>query len=97
MRLTEKQIAIIQTTANEIFGLTVRVYLYGSRINDQMKGGDIDLMIDTEMDKMTSPNKLMFLVRLKKQLGEQKIDVVYNRPGRRDQFINSIKKQAIQL
>ncbi|MCB2219421.1 MAG: nucleotidyltransferase domain-containing protein [Bacteroidetes bacterium] len=97
MRLTDKQKAIIQTAAARIFGSSARVYLYGSRINDQVKGGDIDLMIDAEIYKMKSRNKVLFLVALKKQLGEQKIDVVYNHPGRQDQFINSMKKQAILL
>lgn len=97
MRITDKQRANIQNAAAGIFGQAVKVYLFGSRVNDRSRGGDIDLLIDTEEDKMTSRNKVLFLVQLKKLLGEQKIDVVYNQPGRQDHFINSIKNKAVLL
>jgi len=97
MRLTDHQIKIIQQVAVAIFGQTAKVYLFGSRVNDLAKGGDIDLLIDAKEDTMTSRNKVLFLVQVKKQLGEQKIDVVYNQPGRKDHFISSIRKKAILI
>ena len=97
MRLTDHQIKIIQQAAAGIFGQTAKVYLFGSRVNDKARGGDIDLMIAAEKDKMTSHNKVVFLVEVKKQRGDQKIDVVYNQAGRKDHFINTIRKKAVQL
>ena len=44
MRLTENEIKIIITTINSIFGKTT-VHLFGSRIDENKKGGDIDLFI----------------------------------------------------
>jgi hypothetical protein len=47
MRLTELQIAAIRETAAEIFGNDAGVWLFGSRTDDQKRGGDIDLLIQT--------------------------------------------------
>ena len=98
MRLTEKHKTAIQKSAECIFGIDVQVFLIGSRTNDQLKGGDIDLLIKAEGHNMTAINKVLFLVNLKKQLGEQKIDVVYDKSShQKDLFFKSIHNQAIRL
>ena len=98
MRLTEKYKTVIQKSAECIFGIDVQVFLFGSRTNDQLKGGDIDLLIKAEGQKMTARNKVLFLVNLKKQLGEQHIDVVYEKFSyQKDLFFESIRNQAIRL
>ncbi|WP_456378224.1 nucleotidyltransferase domain-containing protein [Thiolapillus sp.] len=43
MRLSPGNQSIIKQTAREIFG-DVRVLLFGSRVQDNLKGGDIDLL-----------------------------------------------------
>jgi hypothetical protein len=57
--------------------------LFGSRVDNAKKGGDIDLYIKTEAGNDFS-HKIKFLVALEQQMGEQKIDVVFaqdkNRP-----------------
>jgi predicted nucleotidyltransferase len=98
MRLTEKHKTAIQKSAEWIFGIDVQVFLFGSRTNDQLKGGDIDLLIKADGQKMTARNKVLFLVNLKKQLGEQNIDVVYEKFSyQKDFFFESIRNQAIRL
>ena len=47
MRLTPDQIATIQSTAQAVLGDDAQVWLYGSRLDDQLKGGDIDLLIES--------------------------------------------------
>ncbi len=50
------------------------VYLFGSRVDDGARGGDIDLLVlSRKIDLMT---KLDILGDLHLSLGEQKIDVV---------------------
>lgn len=47
MRLTHEQIAIIRRTAQEIFGPEARVWLFGSRVDDSKRGGDVDLLVES--------------------------------------------------
>ena len=44
MRLQSKEIQTIIQIAKDIYGETVQVYLFGSRLNDEKRGGDIDLL-----------------------------------------------------
>ncbi len=48
MRLTAEQDRTIQQTTAELFGVGPRVWLFGSRMDDQALGGDIDLLIEVE-------------------------------------------------
>ncbi len=49
------------------------VYLFGSRVDDSAKGGDIDLLVLS--GKINLMMKLDILAQLHQQLGEQKIDL----------------------
>ena len=63
------------------FGENVVVYLFGSRTDDDAKGGDIDLFVETQLGKKQAVSaQLQFLVSMQKSLGEQKIDVVVCSP-----------------
>jgi hypothetical protein len=50
MRLTTEQANIIKQKTAKVFGDNARVFLFGSRVDDTKKGGDIDLFIDTTID-----------------------------------------------
>ena len=73
-----------------------KVYLYGSRINDDMKGGDIDLLVISEQLKFS--DKIDILTRLKKSLGEQKIDLTIKSESQLEGdsfFLDLFEKQKI--
>lgn len=79
MRLTAPQIQTIKQVALEVFGSAAQVYLFGSRTDEQRRGGDIDLYVtqpplspEAQLDA-----KLTFLVKIKQQLGDQRIDLVF--------------------
>jgi predicted nucleotidyltransferase len=78
MRLSKQEIQAIQSSFKEIFK-SGKIYLFGSRADDTKKGGDIDLYIITEHIENLMRKKIDFLVHLKRQIGEQKIDVVISR------------------
>jgi predicted nucleotidyltransferase len=100
MRITENEITAIKKLAQKIFGKGTIVYLFGSRIDDNKKGGDIDLFItNKEKSNLTILSKVEFLTELKLIIGDQKIDVILDNSHTRQkkQFYHSITKQAIEL
>jgi len=90
MRLTIKEIEAINESFKEVFQ-SGSIYLFGSRLDDTLKGGDIDLYIDTKYQDNLTDKKIDFLVSLKQKIGEQKIDVVLSRDKNRP-----IEKEAIK-
>ncbi len=77
MRLNDKYIMTIKNSFQEVFG-EGEIYLFGSRVDDSKKGGDIDLYLIIKDKSDLFRKKLQFLAKIKKVLGEQKIDVVFN-------------------
>ncbi|QWF71953.1 nucleotidyltransferase domain-containing protein [Methylomonas paludis] len=81
MRITARQQQIICDSTLKYFGADARVWLFGSRVDDQARGGDIDLYIEAQRQDAAEliSAKLQFLRELHKKIGEQKIDVVLHR------------------
>ena len=78
MRLNEREIFAIKTAFKEVFK-NGKIYLFGSRVNDNLKGGDIDLFIESKEANLEK--KIKFLVALKNKIGDRKIDVIVNKKG----------------
>jgi len=99
MRLTKHQIETIRTIGQDVFGQGVRIYLFGSRVNDEKRGGDIDLFIETDhAEAMSLGNKISYLAKLKIALGDQKIDLVYDKHlANRPVFRKTVFSNRIQL
>lgn len=45
MRLAEQQLSIIRETVRSTAREDVRAYLFGSRLDDSARGGDVDLLL----------------------------------------------------
>jgi len=95
MRLSEHQRSVLKKNFKEIFG-DGKIYLFGSRIDDSTKGGDIDLYISTTKKDSLSEKKIDFLVNVKREIGEQKIDVVFDR-GQNRLIDKKAKAEGIML
>lgn len=76
MRLSLHEIKSIVRLKDKFFGEQSRIYLFGSRVDDDQKGGDIDLYIKPDSFDTTLEKKIKFLARLKAEIGEQKIDLI---------------------
>ncbi|MFI4918400.1 MAG: nucleotidyltransferase domain-containing protein [Legionellales bacterium] len=76
MRLTKEEKEQINTQVKQIFGESSRTYLFGSRVSDEKKGGDIDLFIEPQNIHNEFEQKIILLTRLQLVLGDQKIDIV---------------------
>lgn len=85
MRLSPEELAAIRSTAREVFGASVGVWLFGSRVDDNKRGGDIDLLIETEETDVSciALAELAFLTKVKAILGERHIDLLVDYPTRR--------------
>jgi len=97
MRLSAEQKEIIRINAMKYFGENAHIWLFGSRVNDEGRGGDIDLYIEPSKKHAAEivMAKLQFLREIHKQIGDQKVDVVINRPDQSpDLPIYRIAKQT---
>lgn len=65
MRLTPAQIDTIKSTTTSVLGEGVRVTLFGSRLNDQQRGGDVDLYVEVPRPQLSQK------IRCKVQLQER--------------------------
>jgi predicted nucleotidyltransferase len=81
MRLSQKEVAIIRESAEAVFGDQAQVWLFGSRVDDARRGGDIDLLIRPAPGRSENllREKIRFLGMLERALGERRIDVVIER------------------
>lgn len=99
VRLSRIQVEVIKKSVLELFGPDAKVFLFGSRVDDSARGGDIDLLVS-----LTSPaaepawDVARLQARIIKQLGERKIDVVLEAPNMLTQPIHKIAhEQGIPL
>ena len=76
MRLSNFYQRAIKRCFRDLFG-TGNIYLFGSRVDDSKRGGDIDLYLEIDRPPLFD-DKLKFLAKLKRVIGDQKIDVVFN-------------------
>ena len=101
MRITEQQRDDIKRAATESFGDAAHVWLFGSRVHDHLRGGDIDLYVESDLEdpEEAVDALLQFRVELTRRLGERKIDVVLRRnPRVPDQPIyNLAREEGIEL
>ncbi|MDQ6962517.1 MAG: nucleotidyltransferase domain-containing protein [Mariprofundaceae bacterium] len=94
MRLTDSQQQHIREAVIGIFGTTADVYLFGSRVNDQNRGGDIDLYLEIDPVEGWFMRRIALAVELEKRLGEQKIDLVLYRRDQEKKAIHFIAKDT---
>ena len=100
MRLNNNEINEIKAVTHSVFGDNALVMLFGSRIDDSKRGGDIDLFIkckDPIPREELYPLKLKFLVQLKKRIGDQKIDILIDGGQQSNTIFKTIENEGIQL
>jgi predicted nucleotidyltransferase len=93
MRLKEYEKAAIVNTVKSLDS-NAHVYLFGSRVDDAKKGGDIDLLVMS--DKLTSTDKRALRMKLFELLGEQKIDIIVAADAA-DPFVKLALQSGVEL
>ncbi len=90
IRLSDAQQDAIKACFVDVFEHG-EIYLFGSRVDETQKGGDIDLYIIPAKPQALMQKKIQFLAKLKQKTGQQKIDVVMDTGQNR--LIDKIAKQ----
>lgn len=95
VRLSTREIEVIRAAVHRMLGDGVRIFIFGSRARLDEKGGDIDILIETEQklaDRVASACRLTS--QLQMQLGDQKIDVIIVDSETPEQPIHQIARQT---
>lgn len=93
MRLKEKEKQVIIQAVKAI-DPEARVYLFGSRVDDSRKGGDIDLLVFSS--RMTYSDKLKVKKSIFAVLGDQKIDLLVSKDTGKP-FVRMALEQGVRL
>ena len=79
VRLRDSDVDHIIESFKQHFGKDDHLWLFGSRVDLERRGGDIDLYVETYLPQSeTLSQKMRFRGDLWRRIGEQKIDVVVN-------------------
>ena len=96
MRLTPQQIQTIRSATLHVAGQGASVWVYGSRLDDARRGGDLDLLVQS-----SPPISLLQRARIKNALEQQlnmPVDILAASPGGQDSaFVSIAKAQARRL
>ena len=95
MRLSNQVIQYIKTHLKRIEPES-QVYIFGSRADDNAKGGDIDILWLTN-EAMSKRTIRIFKIGFYKRFGWQKIDVVNFTFNQKDVFKDIALNQAVEL
>lgn len=91
MRITKKEHNAIKNVII-FYDPAAKIYLFGSRADDQKKGGDIDLLILSEV--ISEKDRRNIKLEILDRIGEQKLDLVIakdlNKPFTRIAYNNGI-------
>jgi len=94
MRITEKEIKILKNKLHTLSN-QAKLYLFGSRVDDTKRGGDIDLLV---IDGTLTKRDLRLLrIEFFKYFGEQKLDILLDNGKFENLFSRLILKKAILL
>lgn len=82
MRLEPGEIQAIRSAAQAVFGAQAQVRVFGSRVEDHLRGGDLDLWLEVAPGEATLANELRFRDMIAGPLDDLKVDVVLHERGR---------------
>lgn len=91
MRLSPQTILILKETISKYIK-EPKIILFGSRTDDNKKGGDIDILVETK-DNISLKTQIKILAECEMKGISRKIDLIFKTPFNKEQ---SIFKTAIK-
>ncbi len=94
MRLTPIQAAAIRRVVRQTAGEAARVFLFGSRLDDAARGGDVDLMVELP-EPIDNPAVLSarLSARISRALDGRQVDVLLAAPNLRRYPIHDVAQR----
>ena len=91
MRITTDHIAAIRAGVSQLAGDDARVWLFGSRVHDAARGGDVDLLVEVDV-AVAEPALLSARLasRVSRAMYGRKVDVLIKAPNLKLLPIHSI-------
>jgi predicted nucleotidyltransferase len=95
MRITQEQARLIREEVRGNLGADARIWLFGSRVDDARRGGDLDLYIEIG-GQVALQQRLRCKYRLEEQL-DLHVDLAIKEPGQEKPIFALAKKQGVLL
>jgi len=95
MRITEHEKNVIIDAAKSA-DPDAQVWLFGSRVDDHKKGGDIDIAILSEKINKNAMQQIQIRRFICNKIGEQKIDIIVSANGK-EAFFRLAVEEGIEL
>jgi len=94
IRLSDEEISTLKSSLKTL-SADAELYLFGSRVDENKRGGDIDLLIVSSVLDIKDLRKIR--LDFFEKFGEQKMDIVLDDGNFTKPFNLLIKKDAIRL
>lgn len=97
MRLSPEEIAAIRHLVQGRFGADAGIWLFGSRLDDRARGGDVDLYVEPE--RLPDENLLLARQALRRDLERYlrlPVDLLVN-PGHATAFMRQAREEGCPL
>lgn len=93
MRLSQEDIAGIREQVARTAGVSASVVLFGSRLDDTARGGDVDLLVEVPQ-AVARPAQLSAQLagRISRALNGRHVDIVLSAPNLKDQSIHLVAR-----
>ncbi len=95
MRISQNEMQAAVRVVRKHLGAASAVWLFGSRVDDAQKGGDIDLYVETDATNVALP-----VARVRGELADvlgRCVDLVVNNHTRDEPIFHVAKTQGVRL
>lgn len=99
MRISPQERSSIRRATEEVAGAGARALLFGSRVHDDLRGGDIDLLVELPAPAKDSLGlAVRIAARIQRQIGLRKIDVLIADPASPDSpLLRQARQDAVAV